>query len=52
MEWLLEDSVTRQAKVAGALEKPRLRPWLKENHFGAVDSVGLQSQMKAMVKEN
>lgn len=41
VEGLLQDSVTREADVAGALERPGLRPRLQENHLGAVDRVGL-----------
>jgi hypothetical protein len=41
VEGLLEDPVTREADVAGALEWPGLRPRLQEYHLGAVDCVGL-----------
>ena len=41
VEWLLEDPVTCEADVAGALERPGLRPRLQEDHLGTVDGVGL-----------
>jgi hypothetical protein len=42
-EWFLEHPVTRQADVAGALERPGLRTRLQEDHIGAVDGVGLHA---------
>jgi hypothetical protein len=43
VEWLLEDPVTGQADVAGALEGPGLRPRLEKDHLCAVDRVGLHA---------
>lgn len=40
-EGFLEHPVTFEAHVAGALERPGLRPRLQEDHLGAVDSVRL-----------
>jgi hypothetical protein len=42
---LLEYPVAGQADVARALEGPRLRPLLQEDHLRAVDRVGLHFHM-------
>jgi hypothetical protein len=43
-EGFSEHPVARQADVAGALERPGLRPRLQEDHLGAVDGVGLRTR--------
>lgn len=48
MEGFLKDPVTCQADVAGALERPGLRPWLQEDHLGTVDRVGLHNERELM----
>ena len=45
VEGLLQDPVTCEADVAGALERPGLRPRLQEDHLGTVDRVGLHSHV-------
>jgi len=45
VEGLLEDPVTCEADVAGALERPGLRPRLQEDHLGTVDRVALHSHV-------
>lgn len=45
VEGLLEDPVTGQADVAGALEGPGLRPRLQKDHLRTVDRVRLHACM-------
>lgn len=51
VEGLLKDSVTGQANVSRALERPGLRPWLQEYHFGTVYSIGLHTKKKILKKK-
>jgi hypothetical protein len=51
VEGLLEDPVAREADVAGALERPGLRPRLQEDHLGTVDCVGLRGHTSHTQRE-